>query len=294
MGRRTNIEWADSTINMAAGCDGCELYNPNNEAKGIKNTCYAAALTKRYKGNKGFPEQFDVPVLFPHRVKEIATWGDLTGKARPLKPWLNGAPRHIFHGDMGDYFTESLPLFWLLEYLDELADMPHVHMMLTKRPNRMAAVFQRYGHVPANFRLGTSITSRGNITRAIALIRQVGQMSNDLFLSVEPLVEDVTGGSLSLDRLLKEDFDFSRMMVIVGGESGPGARPFHIEWAESIRDLCEEHQVAFFMKQTGSNAYRQGARWATVGKGDHLVDLPEDLRIRMMSWADHWHQMAAR
>lgn len=290
MSRHTNIEWCDSTINLAAGCDGCELYNPANAARGVVDHCYAATITKRYAGsNPGFPALFHQPKLFTERMDQIARWGDLTGTDRPGKPWMNGLPRHIFHGDMGDYFTESLPDGWLLEHMDRLADMPHIHVLLTKRPRRMAAVFKRYGKVPENFKLGTSITSPATLNRVHHLLTGVGQMTNDLFLSVEPLlanVADLLDGALT-------SFDYMRFQIIVGGESGPGARPFDIMWARDIRNLCQRREIAFFMKQTGSNALMDGRRWPVAGKGHNLVDFPPDLRIRMMTWEKDWPQMIA-
>src|SRR4051812_33920511 len=107
MGNKTSIEWADSTLNLEMGCDGCELRNDQTD------TCYAGKLTDRFAGLTGWPEAFDKPKLFLHRLDGALRWSDLTGKQRPEKPWLNGLPRIIFLDDMGDTFTESLPEDWL-------------------------------------------------------------------------------------------------------------------------------------------------------------------------------------
>lgn len=285
MGIRTSIEWTDSSINAQMGCDGCELYNPKNHERGKPDRCYAFYITRRYGGKPGWPDSFDQPALFPERFEKIGRWSDLTGRQRKLKPWLNGLPRHIFHGDMGDYFTESLDLDWMAPYVPTMAEMPHVHMMLTKRPRRMGRFFNELGHVPDNFMLGTSVTSKATIGRAAELIGSLRHLTNRFFLSVEPLVEDVcTDERMSLGKLFELDLDLSNLLVIVGGESGYEARPFHLEWAERIMELCQKKHIAFFMKQTGSNVRYNGLKYPVSSKGHRLTDFPEHLRVRMMSY----------
>lgn len=291
MGIKTDIEWADSTVNGMMGCDGCELYNPKNFENGKPDRCYAFYITKRYGDKPGWPQSFDKPKLFPERFAQIEKWKDLTGTKRPHKPWLNGLPRHIFHGDMGDYWTESLDIDWMSPYVPMLAEMPHVHMFLTKRPRRMGRFFNQLGHVPDNFMLGTSVTSRATIGRAAELFGAVGKLTNRLFLSVEPLIEDVcTDDRMSLQRLFELDIDLSRLVVIVGGESGWQARPFHLEWAENIKEVCRVNSVSFFMKQTGSVVFRNERPYPVSGKGSKLTDLPENLRVRMMTYDRDWVQ----
>lgn len=284
MGLKTDIEWADSTVNLEMGCDGCELYNPKNFERGKPDRCYAFYITKRYGGAKGWPDSFDQPKLFPERLEAIGSWRDLTGTKRPFKPWLNDLPRRIFHGDMGDYWTDSLPRDWSHPYVPDLAAMPHDHMFLTKRARRMGQSFSALGYVPENFILGTSITSRATISRAADLIGSLRHLTNRFFLSVEPLVEDVCGDNrFSLQRLFELDLDWSNLLVIVGGESGWQARPFRLEWAESIMSLCHEQGIGFFMKQTGSQAMYGDRPWPVKGKGSCLVDLPSHLRVRTMT-----------
>src|SRR3990167_2456987 len=108
------ISWCDSTLNLMMGCGGCELWN------GARKSCYAGVMTERQvRGDhfalhsKGWPEAFDAPQLFPHRLPEALAWPDLTGKDRLEKPWLNGLPRIVFLNDMGDTFTDQLPPDWL-------------------------------------------------------------------------------------------------------------------------------------------------------------------------------------
>lgn len=234
MGIKTLIEWCDSSLNAMSGCDGCELWNPK---KGIKK-CYAGVLTERYGGGKGWPVAFDQPAMFPERIKQACKWPDLTGKERPDKPWLSGLPRHIFLDDMGDTFTESLPVDWLLSHIPDMEASPHVWMFLTKRPRRMKQFFDMLGYVPANFKLGTSVTSPATMNRAIVLSTIKGAF---LYISAEPLLAEV-----DLSPVLP-----AIHQVIGGGESGRDAAFCHPDWARKLRDGCQGAGVAFFWKQWG-------------------------------------------
>src|ERR1700693_4251242 len=121
MAIRTFIEWCDSTLNLEMGCNGCELWNPN---AGILH-CYAGMETNRRKGGRGWPEAFDQPRMFLERLPAALKWPDLTNQLRTDKPWLDNLPRIIFVNDMGDSFTESLPLDWLAPVLEPMAASPH-------------------------------------------------------------------------------------------------------------------------------------------------------------------------
>lgn len=283
----THIEWCDSTLNLQMGCDGCELWRPD---QGVRR-CYAGQITQRYGGKSpGYPASFEQPKLFIERLRDVIKWSDLTGTAREDKPWLNGHPRLIFLNDMGDTFTESLPVDWLnniftvcpkghpfpiVQYLEKddvcccsrcaitwkaeplilaMMRVPHNYLILSKRPRRMAEYFGN--KVLQQFWLGTSITSRATLPR-IAALRAIPGYTK--FLSIEPLIEDI--GKIDLSRI-----DW----VIVGGESGPSARHMNLDWARSLRDQCREANIPYFFKQKG------GVR----DKGGDLASIPEDLRIR--------------
>src|SRR2546426_2262742 len=147
MGLRTLIQWTDSTGNLEIGCDGCELWIPE---KGIK-ICYAGKLTELHAGQPGWPESFDKPTLFPERLQQILRWSDLRGTVRSDKPWIPPElPRLIFLDDVGDTFSESLPLDWLAEHLPAMAASAHIYIVLTKRPASMRD-FLRRPPVPRTF-----------------------------------------------------------------------------------------------------------------------------------------------
>lgn len=250
MGKTTAIEWCDSTVNLQMGCDGCELWAKNKQAG--KRTCYAGLLTQRYGGKKGWPAAFDKPALFPERLKEALAWPDLKGVRAFRKPWLAGKPRHIFLDDMGDTFTESLPLDWLLEHIPAMEASPHVWMFLTKRASRMTKFFvDCLGYVPGNFKLGVSLTKQSTVNRLVWL-RQLKETFPEavVWISAEPLLQ-----MLDLDDLAweKDGFRWQGLIdgVIAGGESGAGARPCHPDWVRALRDKCQESSVPFFWKQWG-------------------------------------------
>jgi protein gp37 len=252
------------------GCDGCELWN---RKAGVK-LCYAGTLTDRRRGAKGFPAEFEKPVLFPERLAPALRWRDLTGTKRPDKPWLDGLPRIIFLNDMGDTFTESLPIDWLAPHLPLLAGSPHQWLVLTKRPKRMAEFSQRHP-LPPNVWPGASVTSAATVSRVDDLLEVRG--GGVRWLSVEPLVSAV---------------DFSAWLrpgapqlgwLVVGGESGSSARPFDLEWAQALIGAGRAASVPVFIKQIGKRP-RQGGEALKLkdAKGGDMAEWPTELRVRMM------------
>lgn len=234
MGSKTKIEYCDSTINPVMGCPGCELY-PDH--------CYAAALCNRYAGRKGWPEQFNQPEHFPHRLPQALGWPDLTGRNRPDKPWLNGRPRIVFVNDLGDGFAPGVdPDEWLTPHIEAMRNSPHVWLFLTKWPERMVTYFKDKPFM-TNAWLGTTVTSWHTLARAERLKMAWGQ--GNLWLSAEPLL-----GPLNLEQWdppIISCFDW----IAAGGESGAGARLSHADWFREIRDTCQIYSIPFFFKQWG-------------------------------------------
>lgn len=252
MGIKSDIEYVDSTINPEVGCDGCELFNPKLAAADphYKPTCYANDWVSRFAGrSKGYPKSFSEPELFPERIAQACRWSDLTGKMRPGKPWLDGRPRIIFLDDLGDTFTESLPLDWLLPHMPAIEQSSHVWLMFTKRPKRMAKFFRLYGHVPSNVWPFTSVTGPKYLRRLDAL-REID--SPRLCASIEPLYAEID---------IREHLRGPRGLawVVAGFESGDNARPGHPDWARNLRDQCAQYGTAFFWKQWGEYAETNSA-----------------------------------
>ena len=245
MGKQTKIQWADSTLNVQIGCDGCELWNTSNRS------CYAGHFVGRHAGQKGFPESFDKPKLFLERVKEAVRWSDLTGKMRPDKQWLNGLPRLVFLNDLGDTFTESLPAKdWFEPVVLELEQTPHVYLNLTKRPEAAVRFWyefaQRHGRLPANFWHIVSVTGPGTMSR-LPVFAQIKRMNPAAVLGIswEP-----AWGPFTVQPGNLEGFDW----LIAGGESRqPDGRgvPFDLAWLEIARGLCHLSGTRLFVKQLG-------------------------------------------
>lgn len=235
MGKETGIQWCDSSTNLQAGCEGCEL------VKGQEiNKCYAKTLTDRYAGRKGWPDAFEKPKIFMERIPAMLSMPDLTGKDRPDKPWLNGLPRLIFLNDMGDTFSGGMPKDWFAEVLPKIMDSPHQYLVLSKWANRFADFTTRFA-LPPNIWAGTSITNKKTLFRLRDLKRVQGP--NIKWLSIEPLWEDLELEADDLDGI---------SWVVVGGESGTSPTPCEKTWIEKIVFLCQAKNIPVFVKQVGT------------------------------------------
>lgn len=218
----SRIEWTEQTWNPAVGC--------TKISAGCKN-CYAETMAKRLKamGTPGYENGFALQIL-PDRLED------------PVK---RKKPTVYFVNSMSDLFHEKIPDAYIEQVFDVIARTPHhTYQILTKRGARMARFFKTRT-VPENAWLGVSVENRKHGVPRIDHLRRVPAKIR--FLSVEPLLEDV--GELDLTDI---------HWVIVGGESGPKARPMKEEWADSLRTQCEEQEVAFFFKQWGG--------WGADGK----------------------------
>lgn len=219
MSNNSTIEWTDATWNPVRGCtkisDGCKH-------------CYAETFAERFRGVKGHPYEqgFDLR-LVPEKLAE------------PLR-WRN--PKMIFVNSMSDLFHENVPEEYVVAVAKVMVTAKwHTYQVLTKRSDRLRRLLNTSLSFAANEKhiwWGVSVENRKyglprieNLQNARAAVR---------FLSVEPLLEDL--GKFDLDGI-----DW----VIVGGESGHGARPMKKEWVVSVRDQCRRAGVPFFFKQWG-------------------------------------------
>jgi len=277
MGIKTDISWADSSLNLEMGCDGCELWTVK-----VK-TCYAGRLTERWGGRKGWPVRFDEPVVFEDRINRLTGWPDLTGKARGAEKGdhLDGLPRLVFLNDMGDTFTESLPIDWLLPFMDRLESSPHIYQILTKRPKRMYTFFKEYGRIPRNFWLGLSVTSTANISR-IYDFSDLNRLNDAVkFLSFEPSLGAIHDQRAFVDSLSYLVFDW----VIDGGESGPESRATDIHVFRGMRDVCADRGVAYFHKQNGGKSKVDGTWGGYLLDGVKHYGMPKKKAAQLMGFA---------
>ena len=211
----SKIEWTEATWNPSTGC--------NKVSAGCKN-CYAETMAKRLQamGAPGYENGFEFS-LMPERLE------------MPLKI---KKPTKFFVNSMSDLFHEKMPFDFLDKVFDVISKTPrHKYQILTKRELIMAEYF-RSRSVPENVWLGVTVESSRTKHR-IDFLRQIDAKIR--FLSIEPLIDDV--GDLELEGI---------HWVIVGGESGPKARPMRPEWAVRVKDQCSAQGVAFFFKQWGA------------------------------------------
>lgn len=269
MGNKTGIQYADGTVNLAVGCDGCELHNP---ASGI-DICYAAKLIRRYDSLPGW-NKFETPTLYPERLKKAIKWSDLKGTQRPEKPWLDGYPRIIFLDDLSDTFTESLPIDWMIEHVDAMENSKHIWLFLTKRPNRMAKFFSEYmnNRVPSNFWLGVTVTSQKTMIRAKMLADMPVEAVK--YISFEPLWSKIDFKSALVNT---NNIDW----MIFGGESGDeNSNEMSETWVtDAANQITDRSKTKLFVKQMGT---RWGLAHGKNSKSGDWKEWEESLQVREM------------
>jgi protein gp37 len=219
----SSIEWTEYSWNPVTGC--------SKVSSGCIN-CYAERLAKRFKamGSHRYKAGFDVrthPNLLsvPYRLKR---------------------PHLIFVNSMSDLFHEEIPEQFIKEVFKVMNNCPqHTFQILTKRSQRMLWLSQKLNW-SNNIWMGVTIEDQNNSFRIDELRETSARIK---FISCEPLL-----GPVYFSRL--DDINW----VIVGGESGPNARPMKKEWAISLRDQCLRARVAFFFKQWGGKNRKAAGR----------------------------------
>lgn len=212
----SKIEWTEQTWNPVTGC--------SKVSPGCKH-CYAETMSKRLQamGVPGYENGFDIS-LMPERL------------AHPLQ---RQKPTMYFVNSMSDLFQIGVPFDFVDQVMEIIEQTPwHTYQILTKRSERMREYFQ-LRTVPDNAWLGVSVEDKKYGKPRIVDLQAINARTR--FLSIEPLLED-------LGRLRLSDIHW----VIVGGESGNGARPMRELWATKIRDQCERVNIDFFFKQWGA------------------------------------------
>jgi len=214
MATRSHIEWTQMTWNPVTGC--------SKISAGCK-FCYAERMAKRLKamGVKRYRNEFKL-TLQPDLLKAPYHWRE---------------PKLVFVNSMSDLFHEQVPLEYIKRVFATMRDCPqHTFQILTKRSARLKELAQHLDW-PDNVWMGVSVENRKTIGRIKDLQRIPSSIK---FISFEPLIGDV--GRVSLAGI---------NWAIVGGESGPGARPMQKEWVVSIFRQCRGAKVSFFFKQWG-------------------------------------------
>jgi len=236
MGMNSQIEWTESTWNPVTGC--------TKISSGCAH-CYAERMARRLKamGQPNYRNGFRVTV-HEHALELPLSWKK---------------PQVIFVNSMSDLFHEDVPVDFILRVFEVIQRSDwHLFQVLTKRSGRLAELAPLLPW-PGNVWMGVTVESAEHVNRVDDL-RPVP--ASVRFLSLEPLLGPVPG--LDLDGI-----DW----VIVGGESGPGARPMAETWALDIREQCRRAGVPFFFKQWGGKNKKKAGR---VLDGQTWDQMPEE------------------
>jgi protein gp37 len=236
MSASSSIEWTDATWNPVTGC--------TKVSQGCKN-CYALRFAERFRGVEGHPYEqgFDLK-LWPERLRLPLEWKE---------------PKRIFVNSMSDLYHPKVSDGFIRNVFATMVQARwHTFQILTKRAERLA-------------QLGPSLPWRGNIWQGVSIENMDVAWRADMlrkvpaqvrFLSLEPLLGSLKGLDLS-----------EIQWVIVGGESGPRARPMKREWVTELRDRCRRESVPFFFKQWGgvrkhsTGRVLDGRTWDSFPKG---------------------------
>lgn len=228
MAELSKIEWTDATWNPVRGCTkispGC-------------THCYADTFAERFRGVPGHPYEqgFDLR-LVPDKILEPLRWS---------------TPKMVFVNSMSDLFHADVPVNYISAVAEVMKQSPwHIYQVLTKRSARMRELLTsslRDVALRSHVWWGTSVENRKYGLPRIDDLRNTPAAVR--FLSVEPLLEDL--GEIDLEGI---------QWVIVGGESGPGARPMNPDWVNSLMAQCNRSDVPFFFKQWGGVRKKQAGR----------------------------------
>lgn len=221
--KNSKIEWTEITWNPATGC--------TKVSEGCKN-CYAERMAFRLHamGTEKYKNAFRLS-LHPELLDEPKNWK---------------TARTIFVNSMSDLFHEQIPLDFIKRVFQTMNECPqHTFQVLTKRPEKLFEYDEQFNWTK-NIWMGVTVESKLHVSRIDALRHSSAKTK---FLSIEPLLTELPQLNLS-------GIDW----VIVGGESGPGARPMKLEWVVSIKEMCQQQGVAFFFKQWGGKNKKKAGR----------------------------------
>jgi protein gp37 len=265
MSLNSHIEWTDATWNPVRGC--------TKISPGCKH-CYAETFAERFRGVKGHPYEqgFDLR-LIPEKLTEPFSWR---------------SPKLVFVNSMSDLFQPGVPDAYTEAVSRVMATADwHTYQVLTKRSERLCDLLKsklRFAAEKENIWWGVSVEDRKYGLPRIDHLRQAPARVR--FLSIEPLLEDL--GEIDLSGIA---------WVIVGGESGPGARPMKKEWVISIRRQCRDQRVPFFFKQWGGVRKKQNGRLLdnrTYDEYPSRLSRPIPERAECMACAEAFGRSLAR
>lgn len=310
MGENSSIQWTHHTFNPWEGC--------TKVSQGCRN-CYAETRNARFHPREeGLADRLGVirgkhwGVDAPRLMRSEAYWRQPLAWARAAEE--AGARARVFCASLADVFEDRpdlvVPRARLMRLIEETPQLDW--LLLTKRPGKMVpmTIERWWPNWPVNVWAGTTVESQDNTDRIAALLEVPARVR---FLSCEPLLGPLNLRSINGGRLdaltgawnggQPRAHDRGVDLVIVGGESGPGARPYDVDWVRGIIAQCKHAKVACFHKQLGSHALDDAAlrpEWLWVGaqterveeslmrvrtptkKGGEPSEWLEELRVRQM------------
>jgi len=288
MSQSTNIEWTDATWNPTRGC--------SRVSEGCRN-CYAERIAARF--SQGFGDSHKEQGTFAGYAIQTESGPRWTGKvelieSKLLEPLHWKKPRRVFVNSMSDLFHENLPVEAIDRIFAVMALTPNItYQVLTKRAGRMREYLQltQSCAVPKgswadllplpNVWLGVSVENQPTADERIPeLLRTPAALR---FVSYEPALADVDFTRwLACDGHLARTFGNEFLdWGIIGGESGPGARPFDLNWARNTIRQFKAAGVPLFVKQVGSHVIQDGERRIKADKkGGDMHEWPHDIRVR--------------
>ncbi|MCH7493994.1 phage Gp37/Gp68 family protein [bacterium] len=237
MASNSSIEWTEATWNPVTGC--------TKVSTGCR-ICYAERLSKRLQamGSPNYKDGFKL-TIHDHMVGLPLTWK---------------TPKVVFVNSMSDLFHVGVPIAFIRRVFDVMEEANwHTFQVLTKRSGRLAKIAHKLKW-PPNVWMGVSVETAKYVHRIDDLRRTPAKVK---FLSLEPLLGPLPNLDLT-------GIDWA----IVGGESGPGARPMEEEWVLEIKDQCQAAKVQFFFKQWGGVQKKKNGRTLQNRTWDDMPSLP--------------------
>ncbi|MBC2668749.1 phage Gp37/Gp68 family protein [Novosphingobium piscinae] len=263
MAENTKIEWCDHSWNPWIGCTkvgpGCDH-------------CYAETLSRARLGVVWGPGQ-------ERRRTKPANWAKphkWNREARAFAEANGGRKQRVFCASLADVFDNGVDPAWRRDLFDLIAATPNLDWLLvTKRIGNVAKMLAEIGidHLPPHVWLGITVVNQAEADRDIPKLREAPATIR--FLSIEPMLGAV---------VLRSEWLAELDWVICGGESGPGARPMHPDWARSLRDQCADAGVPFLFKQVGEWLHEDQLGWWPYG----------DDAIESCRWADGFYRVGKK
>ncbi len=252
MASKSSIEWTEVTWNPVSGCD--------KVSSGCKN-CYAERMAFRLQamGVEQYVDGFELNLA----PKQLMT------------PYRWKKKKVVFVNSMSDLFHEKVPLDYIRQVFEVMNNTPHIYQILTKRSERLLEIEGELNWT-ANIWMGVSVESQTYTNRVLDLLQTNAKTK---FLSIEPLIGEIK--SIELNGI-----DW----VIVGGESGPGARPIKKAWVNYLYNACLSQEIPFFFKQWGKKEFNDNQDDPTIAadhnyhaKGGCLLDGKVHRELPMIS-----------